>query len=77
MQEFILIILVAFLLLGFLRRFFFFSSYHGFQKAAEEFMKKHQPKQKPEGTVTIQKIKDRKESSGTDKGEYVDYEEVR
>lgn len=76
MQEFIVVILVAFLVLGVLRRFLFFSSYRGFQKSAEDFVKKQQQAQrKPEGTVTIHQTK--KNVSSSDDGEYVDYEEIK
>jgi hypothetical protein len=78
MQEFLLIILAVILLFRVARRFIFVNSYQGFQRAAEDFMKKQQEKnvRKPEGSVTVQDPGNGNKARHNE-GEYVDYEEVR
>jgi hypothetical protein len=78
MQEYILIFIIILVLFRFLRRVIVVNSYQGFQKAAEEFMRQQQQKQrKPEGSVTIQDLNKNSGSSSQQQGEYVDYEEIK
>lgn len=67
MQEFLITLIVAFILFGVFRRIVFVSAYKGFTKAQRD----HEGKsQKPEGTVTIEKKQTSKDEV------YTDYEEV-
>ena len=75
MQEFLIILLVAFIFFGFLRRVIYFQAYSSFTKAAEDFTKRHRQERKKEGTVTLDSNSARK--SLKDDGEYVDYEEIK
>lgn len=75
MKELFYILLVAFLLFGFLRRFVYFQAYSSFTKAAQDFQKRNQRPVKPEGTVTIEKAPRGLDSQK--EGDYVDYEEVK
>lgn len=75
MQEFLLIALIAFICFGFLRRVIYFQAYNSFTKAAQDFQRQHQKRNKPEGTVTVESAK--KRTALKDEGEYVDYEEIK
>ena len=75
MQEFLIILLVAFIFFGFLRRVIYFQAYSSFTKAAEDFTKRQRQERKKEGAVTLDTNSGRK--SLKDDGEYVDYEEVK
>ena len=75
MADFLVILLVAFILFGFLRRFIYFQAFRSFTKAAEDFQRRQQSARKPEGTVTIDTSVKKKKS--IDEGEFVDYEEVK
>lgn len=77
-MKYILIIILVFVILGWLRRILFFGAAKALQKAAEEMAKQQQAQQasrKPEGSVTVENIKDQK-TGKIQPGEYVDYEEV-
>jgi hypothetical protein len=77
-QEYILIFIIVLVLFRFLRRFIVVNSYQGFQKAAQDFMRQQQQKErKPEGSVTIQDLNKNNGSSRQQQGEYVDYEEIK
>ena len=76
MQEFILITILIILLFRVARRFIFFNAYQGFQKAAEDYIRKQQTKQPAEGTVTIKETESGKPSREKG-GEYVDFEEIK
>lgn len=74
MTDYIIAFLVAFFLLGFVRRFFYFQAYRSFTKAEEDFRQKKMSR-KPEGTVTLEK-----NSPSTvydDDAEDADWEELR
>ena len=79
MQEYILIFIIVILLFRVARRFVFMNSYQGFQKAAEDFMKKQQDanSRKADGSVTVQDLTNKNGSSRHREGEYVDYEEIK
>jgi|GEM_PF-3255472 len=78
MQEYILIFIIVLVLFRFLRRIIVVNSYQGFQKAAQDFMRQQQQKErKPEGSVTIQDLDKNNGSSRQQQGEYVDYEEIK
>ena len=78
MQEYILIFIIILVLFRFLRRIIVVNSYQGFQKAAQDFMRQQQQKQRqPEGSVTIQDLDKNNGSSRQQQGEYVDYEEIK
>ena len=76
MQEFILIAILVILLFRVVRRFVFFNAYKGFQQAAEDFLKKQEQEQKPEGTVTVHPGSTPKGASRQQSGDYVDFEEI-
>lgn len=75
MADFLVTLLVAFILFGFLRRFIYFQAMRSFTKAAQDFQRSRQSPTKPEGTVTIDPAVSKKK--GIDEGDYVDYEEVK
>ncbi|MFM8433668.1 MAG: hypothetical protein ACKOQ6_05875 [Bacteroidota bacterium] len=75
MKEFLYILLIAFILFGFLRRFIYFQAYSSFTKAAQDFQKRNQRPMRPEGTVTIEKAPQNLDKHND--SEYVDYEEVK
>lgn len=75
MLDFLITLVVAFLLFGVLRRFIYFQALRSFTKAAEDFQRRQQPPRKPEGTVTIDPSV--KKKSLAEEGEYVDFEEIK
>mgnify|MGYP000300396781 CR=1 FL=1 len=75
MADFLITLIVAFLLFGFLRRFIYFQALRSFTKAANDFRRQQDADRKPEGTITIDPSA-RKKSIKED-SDYVDYEEVK
>ena len=76
MLKILIITVLLILLFRMLRRYIFFKAHEGFQKAAEDFMKRQQPPPKPKGSVTVQDPEAKKSSGRQTGGEYVDYEEI-
>ena len=77
MQEFILIAILSLLFFRAIRNVVFTSSYRGFQKAADDYMKRRRRPARPEGTVTIEDNGKQGTAKREQKGEYVDFEELR
>jgi len=78
LQDFLITLLVAFILFGVFRRMMFGSFYAAMQKHERDLQKKEEEerKRKREGKITIKKISSSKPSEYDD-GDYADYEEVK
>jgi hypothetical protein len=78
-MKYILIILLVLIVLGWIRRIFFYSMNVSLKKAAEEMLRRQEnaaeASGKPEGSVTVQDI--RKPGTRLEHGEYTEYEEVK
>ncbi|MFM2135664.1 MAG: hypothetical protein RL021_1064 [Bacteroidota bacterium] len=74
MTDYIIAFLVAFFLLGFVRRFFYFQAYQSFTKAESDFRNRQVPR-KPEGTVTLDKTPSA--AAYEDDAEDAEWEELR
>ena len=75
MIRLILIIIALFIISGFLRRIIFSSAYNAFNKASEDFNKKHAQQKKPKQFWSNNKTSPKKNSDND--GDYVDYEEIK
>lgn len=77
MTDYIIAFLVAFFLLGFVRRFFYFQAYRSFTKAQADF-RRYGIHRKQEGTVTLDQSSAKYPSSdAVDDIEDAEWEEVR
>ncbi len=78
-MKYILIILLVLIVLGWVRRIFFYSISASMKKAAEEMIRRQaqapQSGPKPEGSITVQDIS--KAGTTLEQGEYTEYEEVK
>lgn len=72
MRDFIIALLVGFVLFRALRSFIFRNVNDAFQQN-----RRSQFNNRREGDVTIENKNNQGHSSGNDKGEYVDYEEIK
>jgi hypothetical protein len=77
-QEFLVILIIAFILFGVLRRMMFGSFYAALQKQQREQDQREQEerKRKKEGKIIIEKVQPGNLSKHDD-GEYIDYEEIK
>jgi hypothetical protein len=75
LTEFVITLVVGFVLFGFLRRVVYFQAYSSFTKAADDFRRRQEVPRKPEGTVTVDQSA--KQKGLKEEGEYVDYEELK
>jgi len=76
MQDFLVALLIAFLLFGVLRRIFFNSAYAAFtkHKREEDERWKEEMNRKKEGRISVQKLPSNKNDDQD--AEYTDYEEI-
>ncbi|MFM7217381.1 MAG: hypothetical protein ACKO1U_05130 [Bacteroidota bacterium] len=72
MKELFYVLLTAFILFGFFRRFIYFQAYQSFTKAAEDFHK-----QRTQAQEKTKPVRSKQQDRLKDVGEYVDYEEVK
>lgn len=70
--------MLVFILFGVFRRMMFGSFYAAMQKQQKDLQRKEdeERRRKREGKIVVSKI-DTNKSSGSDEGEYVDYEEIK
>lgn len=73
--EFLITVVILFILFGVLRRWVYTQAYRSFTKAEMDFRRQNARPTKPEGAVSLDGSV--KPKSLHDEGEYVDFEEVK